>query len=154
MDPFVKIKEEHQNILGTLAKLVRSDPLVRRERMDDLVVQIYMHMNAEERTIYCEFKKLNPDFRSLVIQNEQEHYVGKFLMNELMSRGLNEETWEAKLNVLRFLLEHHADMEETKMFDVASDYFKPAEIEAMTKRMEEVEVGLFRESRLETLRRA
>jgi hemerythrin-like domain-containing protein len=154
MDLFAKIKEEHRIILGTLADLVGSDPGARRERLDDLIVQIYMHMNAEEQSIYSAFEKLDAVPRSLALRNEQEHHVGRLLMNEIQDRVMDEEIWEAKLAVLRFVLEHHVDLEETQMFDVALDYFDQSEVEAMAKRFQEVEEGLFRESRVGAMRRA
>jgi hemerythrin-like domain-containing protein len=153
MDLFGKIKDEHRIIIGTVIELTGSDPLTRRDRMDDLVIRIIAHMDAEEQSIYQSFEELDAVPRSLALRSEEEHHVARFMMNELLDRGITDEHWAAKLQVFRGLLERHMETEERDMFDLAKDYFVDEEIDKMTKQFDEVEIGLFKESRIGPLLR-
>lgn len=154
MDLFVRIKEEHRILLNTLTDLIGSDPATRRERMDDLAVRILMHMNAEEQSVYRAFEELDAVPRSLAIRHEEEHHVARMMMAELQDKGIEEEYWEAKLQVFRYILEHHKESEEKTMLNMALDYFDQEEIDTMTKQFEQVEAGLFKESRITSMKRA
>jgi hemerythrin-like domain-containing protein len=153
MDLFSKIKDEHGIIIGTVIELIGSDPQTRRDRMDDLIIRIIAHMDAEEQTIYQSFEELDAVPRSLALRQEEEHHVARLMMTELNDRGITDDHWAAKLQVFRGILEQHMRVEESAMFDMAKDYFVDEDIERMTRRYEETEAGLFKDSRIGPLLR-
>jgi|GEM_PF-4067514 len=119
--------------------------------MDDLTLRILAHMNAEEQSIYRAFEELDAIPRSMALRHEQEHHVAKMLMNELQERVVDDEVWQAKLQVFRFLVQHHVDSEESTLFDTAKDYFTDEEIRRITSEFERTEEELFRSSRIEPI---
>ena len=151
MDLFGKIREEHKTLLGLVDELVGADPATHRRSLDDLTLRVLAHMNAEEQSIYQAFEALDAIPRSMALRHEQEHHVAKMLMNELQDRVVDVEVWQAKLQVFRFLVQHHVDSEESTLFDTAVDYFTDEEINGITSEFERIEAELFRSSRIEPI---
>ncbi len=100
MEFFKKIMDEHKMILNTLSDISRGEPRDRRERMDDLVVLVITHMNAEEQSLYKAMEGLDTTCRSLALRHEEEHHIARYLMNEIQDEAINDEHWMAKVQVL------------------------------------------------------
>lgn len=137
--------------MRTMDELVGSDPATRRDELNDLGFQIIAHMNAEEQTIYPAFEALEGEYRSLAIKNEEEHQVGRYILNGLRDKGLSDEHWAGKLRVLRDILVRHAESEERVMLDQALDLFTEEEIDRMSRHYEVVEAELFKQSRMDLM---
>jgi hemerythrin-like domain-containing protein len=148
---FDQMKGEHKMIIDTLTELIGSDPDTRRDRMDDLTVQIMTHMRAEERVLYLAFEGLDAVPRSFAERLGEEHHVARMIMNELGERGVDNEHWIAKLQVLRSLLERHMASEHGDLADMASDYFGEEEIDRISRDYQRVERDLFTRARIEPL---
>ena len=108
---FSKIREEHARILDKIDELVGSSPEVRHEKVNDLLLQIMAHMDAEERTIYKTFEDLESETRMIAVQNEEEHQVTRYLVSGLKATGVTEEHWWARLRVLRNVFKNHIEFE-------------------------------------------
>ncbi len=154
MDLFSKIKNEHVMILRTLDELVGSDPETRKEKINDLSIQIIAHMDAEERSIYTAFEEVDPIARSLALRSGEEHSLSRYMMNRLREKGIEPEYWAARLQVLQNIVRNHIEEEERTMFDIALDHFNEEEIGSMTKKFEDVENGLLSESRIRSIKSA
>jgi hemerythrin-like domain-containing protein len=154
MDVFEKMKEEHRIIINSIVGLIGSDPLTRRNLMNDLIIQILAHMNAEEQSVYKALEGLDAVPRSLAIRYYEEHHIAKVLMNELQDRGIDNEFWAAKLQVFRSIFERHIESEEKTIFDMALDYFAEDEILKIAKEYERIEADLFNKGRIEPIFRA
>ena len=146
MDLFKKIKDEHVFILSTLDELIGSDPRTKKETMNSLSMQILVHMDAEERTIYAALEDIDPIARSVALRDEVEHDLGRYLINRLRERGTDIENWNANLQVLHKVLRDHMEAEEGILFDLAMDHFDDDEIKAMTERFVNVENTMFKEN--------
>jgi len=148
MDLFGSIKKEHERIVETLNGLVGSDPNTRRNRMNDLTLQLVSHFDAEERSIYHAFEMQGPVLKSLAVQLTEEHRTLRGLTTDLRDPGLDDEHWAARLRLLIFLQKHHIESEEKTMFDIALEYFTQDEVETMTKDFEQVQATLVKKSQV------
>lgn len=148
MELFSQIRQEHKELLNDVDRLVGANPAQHRRSVDDLTIRLLAHWNAEEQSIYQAFEELDAVPRSLALRHEQEHHVMRLLMTELQEKVYNVEVWNAKLQVFRSVAQNHVDSEERTMFDMAGEYFNDEEINEMTRKFEDVEVDLFKESRI------
>lgn len=147
MDLFGKIRMEHQKILGKIDELVGSSPEVQHEKINELLLQIIAHLDAEERTIYRTFKDLETETRMIAVQNEEEHQVTRYLVSGLKATGVAEEHWWARLKVLQNVFKGHIAFEEHVMFDRALDHFTQEEINDMAMQFDRVKTELVEKSR-------
>ncbi len=143
MDLFIKIKEEHKELLKITDSLIGADPVIHRSALDNLTIMLIAHMNAEEQTIYKAFEDLDAIPRSLALRHEQEHHMAKILLNELQDRVFDNEVWSAKLQLFHSILHGHIESEERAIFDTINDHFDGEEIRKMTKEFERVEDDMF-----------
>lgn len=143
MELFDKINGEHDVFSAQMNELVGSDPVSRRKQVLSLNAHILAHQKAEEDTIYEAFKQLDGVPRDLAMLRCEEHHVHCLLIKELEDPDLDDDRWSAKLRVLKFMYEHHADSEEKELYDMAVDYFTDDEIKDMMTKYEQVEARLF-----------
>src|SRR5215475_8813589 len=87
-DALSLLKEDHRKVRGLLAQLAESSERATTKR--------------EERKLYFEA--------------QEEHHVVDTVLPELKSTDPASETFAAKAKVLKDLVEHHAEEEETEMF--------------------------------------
>jgi hemerythrin-like domain-containing protein len=68
------------------------------------------------------------------------------IMSELEATPVDDETWAAKLTVMKENLEHHIEEEEGEMFPQARQVMEPGELNELAERMatrkEELEASL------------
>jgi hypothetical protein len=72
----------------------------------------------------------------ITLEAYEEHNVVKTLLAELDVLPKDDETWEAKLTVLKENVEHHVEEEEGEMFKKARKVLSTEQIEALGARLE------------------
>ena len=65
----------------------------------------------------------------------EEHHVVDLIMAELEATAVGDETWAAKLTVVKESLEHHIEEEEDVMFKQARQVMDTPELEELGDRM-------------------
>ena len=65
----------------------------------------------------------------------EEHHVVDTIMAELEDTPVGDETWAAKLTVMKENLEHHIEEEEDDMFKKARQVMDEAELQELGDRM-------------------
>lgn len=134
MDLFDLIRTEHQEIVKAADRLIGSDPEDRVDAMGELIAKTLTHMSAEEHSIYPAIENLQDVYRSIGLRNEEEHFLARSVLNDLLYKGLDYEHWSAKLQVFRSLIQNHMESEENITFSVVADNFNQEEIAELTRR--------------------
>jgi hemerythrin-like domain-containing protein len=141
-DFFNLLKEEHsevKNILTQLSKTEQGDSKKREELFMELKNNLLPHMNGEESYFYPALKE-HEDARKKALESLEEHHAAKTILDELDRLGKGEESWGAKLNVMKELIEHHIEEEQEEVFKKAEkdlDHDKVGEIMNNFKREKE-----------------
>ncbi len=71
-----------------------------------------------------------------MLEAYEEHHVVDMVMAEIANVPFEDETWGAKLTVVKENLEHHIEEEEGEMFKQARDVFSKDELEGLGQRMQ------------------
>jgi hemerythrin-like domain-containing protein len=80
--------------------------------------ELTIHMGGEERLLYPVLKEEEPT-REKTLEGWEEHTYIKIVLNDLVAMPREGERWQAKLTVLREMVEHHIEDEEKNLFKVA-----------------------------------
>ena len=80
--------------------------------------ELTMHMDGEERLLYPVLKEKEPT-RDKTLEGWEEHTYIKIVLNDLVGMPREDERWQAKLTVLREMVEHHVEDEEENLFKKA-----------------------------------
>lgn len=125
MNALTLLKDDHakvKKILSKLEKTTERATKTRRELVSQLEREIKIHAKIEEELFYPAFKKAvekKKEDRELFFEANEEHHVVDLLLPELKGSSPDSEEFGAKASVLKELIEHHIEEEETEMFKKA-----------------------------------
>ncbi len=137
MDALTLLKEDHDKVKGMLSKLDETTEraeVTRTEGLEKLKQELTVHEAIEEELLYpalIEFAKT----KDITLEAYEEHHVVDTIMSELEQTPVDDETWAAKLTVMKENLEHHIEEEEDDMFKKARQVMDEAELEELGERM-------------------
>ncbi|MDT5063269.1 MAG: hypothetical protein QOH63_3728 [Acidobacteriota bacterium] len=138
MDAFELLKKDHEKVSGIFEKLeptTERGVRTREELFTQLKQELDIHSQIEEQILYPVLKEAE-ETHDITLEAYEEHNVVKTLLAELEALPKDDETWEAKLTVLKENVEHHVEEEEGEMFKKARKVLSTEQIEALGARLE------------------
>jgi hemerythrin superfamily protein len=137
MDVFKLLKQDHKLVKNLFKQLESSRPSKAREKgLQQLQQEISLHTEVEETIVYPRLRE-EKKLREVINEAYEEHHMATMLLEELMQTPIEEERWDAKLAVLKEMIEHHVQEEEKELFPKASKALKKDEIKALGKQVED-----------------
>ncbi len=126
------LKEDHQNVKKMLDQTIKTKdpsqfPIIKRE--------LEVHMNGEEKFFY---PKIMEKDKETALESFEEHHVGKMVLSELESTSRSDEAWIPKVKVLKDILDHHIEEEETEIFPAAQDMLDSKEEQQIAQQIQEL----------------
>ena len=97
-----------------------------------------MHAEIEEKIFYPAFEaktKKNTEPGDEIREAYEEHANVKEMLAKLLALQPQDDTFNAKLQVLSELVKHHIHEEETEMFTQARELLDESELKALGERM-------------------
>lgn len=118
------LKTDHakvRSLLNKLNKTTTRDGEQRQKLLREIELSVKAHTTIEEEIFYPAFKETvrSDTGEKLYFEAVEEHHVVDLVMAELKETGVEFEEFAAKAKVLKDLIEHHAEEEETQMFPKA-----------------------------------
>lgn len=138
MDAFELLKKDHEKVSGIFEKLeptTERGVKTREELFAQLKQELDIHSQIEEQILYPVLKEAE-ETHDITLEAYEEHNVVKTLLAELEALPKDDETWEAKLTVLKENVEHHVEEEEGEMFKKARKVLSTEQIEDLGVRLE------------------
>jgi Hemerythrin HHE cation binding domain len=138
MNAFELLKKDHEKVSGIFEKLdstTERGVKTREELFTQLKQELDIHAQIEEQIFYPAIKEAK-ETHEITLEAFEEHAVVKQLLAELDELPKDDETWGAKLTVLKENVEHHVEEEEGEMFASAKKVLSSEQIEALGARME------------------
>ena len=111
------LKKEHDKTLE-LFKQTQSKRVDHGNVFSQIRTDLTIHMDGEERLLYPVLKEKEPT-RDKTLEGWEEHTYIKIVLNDLVGMPREDERWQAKLTVLREMVEHHIEDEEENLFKKA-----------------------------------
>ena len=138
MNAFELLKKDHKKVSDLFSKLEETTERgvkTREELFAQLKQELDVHARIEEQIFYPAIKEAK-ETHEITLEAIEEHNVVKQLLAELEQLPVSEETWTAKLTVLKENVEHHVEEEEDEMFPKAKKVLSEEQVEALGTRME------------------
>jgi hypothetical protein len=133
VDALTLLKGDHDKVKAMLDKLDKTTEraeVTRTDGLQGLKAELTVHETIEEEFLYpalMEFAK--------TLEAIEEHRVVDTIMAELEATDIEDETWAAKLTVMKENLQHHIEEEEDDMFKKARQVMDENELEELGDRM-------------------
>ena len=129
-DDHTKVKKMLEELDGTTERAEKT----RTEVLRPLKHELTIHETIEEEILYPALKEFAKT-KDIALEGYEEHHVVDEIVAELEATPVSDETWGAKLTVMKENLEHHIEEEEDEMFPQARQVMEPAELDELGERM-------------------
>ena len=137
MTIFEILKTDHRKVAALLKKLDATTEEAAEKRTQlfkTFKTLMLTHAHSEEEAVYTPLKEKEKT-RDITFEAYEEHYLVDYLIEQLSTLSPTEETWTAKMTVLKELVEHHVEEEEDEMFKKMRKACDGDELKEMAKKM-------------------
>lgn len=123
------LKQQHRNVEALFAQIEAGEP----EALKDLASALAAHMTIEHEFFYPESRGVDED---AILEAFEEHSIAEVALKRALATDAEDESFDARIKVLKELIEHHVEEEEGELFPQVEKDIDPAELEAMGAKME------------------
>jgi len=137
VDALALLKKDHDQVKKMLKDLDDTTDRAIKTRQDlfeRLKFSLTVHEQMEEAILYPALKG-HAETKEIVLEAYEEHDVVDTILGELEQTPFDDETWHAKLTVMRENLLHHIQEEEDEMFGHVRRLFDKATLESLGEQM-------------------
>lgn len=121
MDAVSLLKKQHREVEDLFKKVEKAEkPEMRRQLMQEISSKLEMHTKIEEEIFYPAVREIeSKKAEDMINEALEEHGVVKLVLKQLPGVDPDDERFDAKMTVLKELIEHHVEEEEKEMFKLA-----------------------------------
>lgn len=133
------LHNDHSEVDTLMDRIMDSEEGAERTALfDEVKTKLLAHAHAEQEVLYRALEASQSEAsRSFAHEGANEHQIVEHQLQKLSAdRNQTGEQWMAELKVLRELVEHHVEEEESTGFRCARDDFGKDELEAMAERFQ------------------
>jgi hypothetical protein len=137
VDALTLLKKDHDEVKKMLKDLDATSDRAIKTRQDlfaRLKFSLTVHEQMEEAVLYPALKE-HAETKEIVLEAYEEHDVVDTILGELEQTPFDDETWHAKLTVMRENLLHHIEEEEGEMFGQIRGLFDKETLESLGEQM-------------------
>ena len=140
------LKEDHKRvkaILGQLSDSTERAVKKRSELLNKLEMEIVIHTRLEEEILYPAFKKAGGKEQAIMYHEAKEEHraVDSLVLPDLKATSPSTLEFSGRVKVVKELLEHHIEEEETEMFPQARKLLGKAVLEELGEQMEAMQAA-------------
>ena len=141
------LKADHEKVKGILSQLSESTDRALKKRvelLDKLEMEITIHTQLEEQILYPAFKEAGgKEEDEMYYEAKEEHRtVDSLVLPDLKGTDPSTPEFAGRVEVVKELLEHHIEEEETEMFPKARKLLGKAKLDEMGEQMEVMKTSL------------
>lgn len=127
------IKEEHKEIEELFEQFEEKPQMTIVKKIYDL---IYPHHQAEEEVVFPTVAKKSKQKKEVVQYMMAEHDLIHLQLEEILKMKVSDELFEAKVSVLKEIVDHHLTEEEDAFFKHAEEVYTESQLEKATPKFE------------------
>jgi len=141
------LKADHEKVKGILSQLSDSTDRALKKRvdlLDKLEMEITIHTQLEEQILYPAFKEAGgKEQDEMYYEAKEEHRtVDSLVLPDLKATDPSTPEFAGRVKVVKELLEHHIEEEETEMFPKAKKLLGKAKLDELGEQMEVMKSSL------------
>src|SRR5262245_46606345 len=115
------LKKQHREVMKLFKEVENTDDARGRKRlMGDIVSHLKVHTTIEEEIFYPAVRQIGTEkAEEEILEAVEEHHVVDLVLAELPQVDPGAETFEAKMTVLKELIQHHVEEEQDEGIPMA-----------------------------------
>ncbi len=136
------LKEDHKKVKKLLKELTETTTRAEKTRvrlLEEIFMELDAHTKIEEEIFYPAFKKAgDSEYAKMYFEALEEHRtVDSMVLPDLKKTEPTSDQFSGRAKVLKELVEHHADEEESEMFPEAKRSMSKDELNKLGEKMAE-----------------
>ena len=133
------LKKQHREVMKLFKEVEKTDaPRERKRLMTDIAAHLKVHTTIEEEIFYPAVREIGTEkVEEMMLEAVEEHHVVDLVLEELPQVDPAADTFEAKMTVLRELIEHHVEEEQDEVFPMAERKLGKERISELGERLEQ-----------------
>ena len=133
------LKKQHREVMKLFKEVEKTEDARGRKRiMGEIVSHLKVHTTIEEEICYPAVREIGTEkAEEQMLEAVEEHHVVDLVLAELPEVDPAADTFEAKMTVLRELIEHHVEEEQEEVFPMAEKRLGKERIAELGERLEE-----------------
>jgi hemerythrin-like domain-containing protein len=141
MNAIELLKADHERVKAILTQLSESTERGVKKRTDllqKLEMEITIHTKLEEEILYPAFKEAGGKEQDIMYYEAKEEHrtVDSLVLPDLKATDPGTPEFSGRVKVVKELLEHHIEEEETEMFPQANKLLGKAKLDELGAQME------------------
>ncbi|WP_437811788.1 hemerythrin domain-containing protein [Sorangium sp. So ce1078] len=129
------LKEQHQEVDELFERIAQADGDEISALRDELVANLVGHAAIEEELFYPQTREAL-GASPLIPTSYEEHSLVEIMLQKLLSTEPGDETFHARLGVLKELVQHHVEEEEKELFPQVESAMGAERLEELGARLE------------------
>ncbi|WP_434043882.1 MULTISPECIES: hemerythrin domain-containing protein [Sorangium] len=129
------LKEQHQEVDELFERMAQASGNEINALRDELVASLVGHAAIEEEIFYPESREAI-GASPLIPTSYEEHSLVHIMLQKLLSTDPGDESFHARLEVLKELVQHHVQEEEQELFPQLESAMGAERLEALGNRLE------------------
>jgi hemerythrin superfamily protein len=135
------LKADHERVKALLTQLSESTERGVKKRTDllaKLEMEITLHTKLEEEILYPAFREAGGKEQEIMYHEAKEEHrtVDSLVLPDLKQTDPSSTEFSGRVKVVKELLEHHIEEEETEMFPQAKKLLGKAKLDELGAQME------------------
>lgn len=130
-DPIELLKSQHKEVDELFKQIEDLSPKAYKSKQkifETIAKKLELHTQIEEKVFYPATKQLDKD---LILEAYEEHDVVKDLIEKIQACGPEDESFDAKICVLKEAVQHHVKEEENELFPETRSKFSTEKLMAI-----------------------
>lgn len=127
------LKSQHREVSKLFSKIEKAETSEKTELFEEIADKLAVHAAIEEHHFYPAVKAKRTE--DILLESLEEHLGIKRVIADLMELDGEDETFDAKVKVLKEQVEHHVEEEETDLFPKVKSLFDKEQLEAIGQEM-------------------
>jgi hemerythrin superfamily protein len=127
------LESQHREVEDLFESIEDAKGGEKRKLFLQLADKLAVHAAIEEKHFYPAAK--SDETEDLLLESAEEHLAVKRLIADLLKLDASDETFDAKLTVLKEQVEHHVGEEEDELFPRVEDALDETTLEALEQEM-------------------
>jgi hemerythrin superfamily protein len=114
VDAVAMLEEQHREVEELFEQVEKATGVRKRKQFAELADKLAIHATIEERHFYPAVKAERTE--DILLESLEEHLGIKRVLADLLAVDVDDDTFDAKVKVLKEQVEHHVEEEESDLF--------------------------------------
>jgi hemerythrin superfamily protein len=128
------LESQHREVEKLFSQIEKAkDSAKKTELFEQIADKLAIHAAIEEHHFYPAVKEKRTE--DILLESLEEHVAMKRTLADLMKIDADDETFDAKVKVLKEEVEHHVGEEESDLFPKVKKIFAKADLDLLEQEM-------------------